>query len=122
MILSDTDILARLKEGDLIIDPLEDIDQQVQPASVDLKLGNEFIVFERANIPYINPNDDTSIEKYTREVIIDDDELFIIQPGDFILGTTHEHVEIPPDLVGSLEGRSSLGRLAIIVHATAGFY
>lgn len=121
MILSDGDILERLSEGDLVIDPLDDIDQQVQPASVDLKLGSEFLKFKRVSIPYIDPSDETKIEDYLTEIHVEDDNQFIIQPGDFVLGTTREHVEIPNDLVGEIEGRSSLGRLAIIIHATAGF-
>ncbi len=121
MILSDGDILDRLAEEDLVIEPLDDIDQQVQPASVDLKLGSEFLKFQRVSIPFIDPSDETKIEDYLTEIHVEEGEQFIIQPGDFVLGTTREHVEIPNDLVGKIEGRSSLGRLAIIIHATAGF-
>lgn len=121
MILSDADIQARLAKGDLVINPLDDPDLQIQPASVDLRMGNEFIVFKPGHIPciYIDRADDA--EDYTDEVYIEDDEYFILHPGEFALGTTYEHVEIPDDLVARIEGRSSLGRLAVIVHATAGF-
>lgn len=121
MILSDVDLRHRLKEGDLVIDPLVDPELQIQPASVDLRLGNEFIEFERANVPFVRPGELDEVDDYTSETYIEDDDEFILHPGDFVLGTTAEHVEIPNDLVASIKGRSSLGRLAVVVHATAGF-
>ncbi|MFD1635168.1 dCTP deaminase [Haloplanus ruber] len=121
MILSDTDILARLREGDLVIDPLDDIDQQVQPASVDLRLGSEFLEFQRTNIPCIHPTREGEVSDYISETVVPEGEEFILHPGDFVLGTTHERIEMPTDLVANVEGRSSLGRLAVVVHATAGF-
>jgi len=120
MILSDTDILDRLGEGDLVIEPLDDIDLQVQPASVDLRLGREFLEFQHANIPCIHPNSEQETEEYTDRVTVEEDGEYILHPGDFVLGTTHERVAIPADLIAHVEGRSSLGRLAIVVHATAG--
>jgi dCTP deaminase len=121
MILSDTDILARLHEGDLVIDPLDDVDQQVQPASVDLRLGAEFLEFQRTNIPCIHPTHEGEVSDYIAETVVPDGEEFILHPGDFVLGTTRERIEMPADLVANVEGRSSLGRLAVVVHATAGF-
>jgi dCTP deaminase len=121
MILSDTDILARLREGDLVIEPLDDIDQQVQPASVDLRLGAEFLEFQRTNISCIHPTRAREVSEYIDETVVDEGEEFILHPGDFVLGTTKERVEMPADLVANVEGRSSLGRLAVVVHATAGF-
>jgi dCTP deaminase len=120
VILSDRDILARLKKGDLVVDPLDDPDVQVQPASVDLRLGSEFLVFRNPHIPYIDPRG-ASVADYTESVTIAEGAQFILHPGEFALGTTLERVRIPPDLVAKVEGRSSLGRLALIVHATAGF-
>jgi dCTP deaminase len=120
MILSDDDILARLEAGDLVVDPLDDIDMQVQPASVDLRLGEEFLEFQRANIPCIHPNREDEISDYVEETVVPEGEEFVLHPGDFVLGTTKERVAIPDDLVAHVEGRSSLGRLAIVVHATAG--
>jgi dCTP deaminase len=121
VILSDTDILRELeKEDGLTIEPLADIDQQVQPASCDVRLHENIITFDRTNLPCIHPQRDDEVEKYVTERTIDSDE-FILHPGDFILASTIERVEIPPDLVGTLEGRSSLGRLAVAVHSTAGF-
>jgi dCTP deaminase len=120
MILSDADILRRLEEGELVIEPLADIDLQVQPASVDLRLGREFLEFQHTNIPCIHPNSEQEVDEYVTETHVEGDEEFILHPGDFVLGTTVERVEIPPDLIAHVEGRSSLGRLAIVVHATAG--
>ena len=120
MILSDGDILRRLEQGDLVIEPLDDIDLQVQPASVDLRLGREFLEFQHANIPCIHPRSEGEVDEYVEETVVDGDGEYILHPGDFVLGTTHERVEIPDDLIAHVEGRSSLGRLAIVVHATAG--
>lgn len=118
MILSDADILRRLEEGDLVIDPIDDFDLQIQPASVDLRLGREFLEFQRANIPCIHPGSEQEVEEYVSETVVEEGEEFILHPGDFVLGTTKERVEIPPDLLANVEGRSSLGRLAIVVHAS----
>ncbi len=120
MILSDTDIGRRLNEGSLVIEPLDDPDLQVQPASVDLRLGREFLEFQRTNIPCIHPGSEDEVADYVAETVVDEGEDFVLHPGDFVLGTTKERVEIPPDLIAHVEGRSSLGRLAIVVHATAG--
>ncbi|HUR70168.1 MAG TPA: dCTP deaminase [Candidatus Thermoplasmatota archaeon] len=120
MILSDADILARLKTGDLVVDPLDDPDVQVQPASIDLRLGNEFLVFRHPHIPYVDPRSG-NVADYTEKIAIADGAAFILHPGEFVLGTTYERVRIPHDLVAKVEGRSSLGRLAVVVHATAGF-
>ena len=120
MILSDADILDRLADGDLVVEPLGDVDQQVQPASVDLRLGERFLEFQRTNIPCIHPTEADEVGEYVTETTVDEGDEFILHPGDFVLGTTTERVEIPDDLVAHVEGRSSLGRLAIVVHATAG--
>ena len=120
MILSDTDIARRLKAGDLVIDPLDDPELQIQPASVDLRLGTEFLEFRRTNIPCIHPDSEREVDEYVTETVVEEGGAFILHPGDFVLGTTAERVEIPPDLLAHVEGRSSLGRLAIVVHATAG--
>lgn len=121
MILSDADILARLEEGDLQIEPLDDPELQIQPASVDLRLGREFLEFQHANIPCIHPNSQQEVAEYVEETVVEgEDGEFILHPGDFVLGTTKERVAIPDDLIAHVEGRSSLGRLAIVVHATAG--
>lgn len=120
MILSDADIRRRLEEGSLEVAPLEDPDLQIQPASVDLRLGDRFLEFRRTNIPYIHPESETEVTEYVSETVVEEDEDFVLHPSDFVLGTTIERVSIPDDLVAHVEGRSSLGRLAIVVHATAG--
>ncbi|WP_200530394.1 dCTP deaminase [Halorubrum sp. LN27] len=120
MILSDADILDRLADGDLVVEPLDDVDQQVQPASVDLRLGERFLEFQRTNIPCIHPTEADEVGEYVTETTVPEGEEFILHPGDFVLGTTTERVEIPPDLLATVQGRSSLGRLAIVIHATAG--
>jgi dCTP deaminase len=120
MILSDGDILRRLETGDLVVEPLEDIDLQVQPASIDLRLGREFLEFQRTNIPCIHPDSEAETDEYVDETVVPEGEEFILHPGDFVLGTTVERVELPPDLIAHVQGRSSLGRLAVVIHATAG--
>lgn len=120
MILSDADILRRLEAGDLVVEPLDDIDLQVQPASVDLRLGREFLEFQRTNIPCIHPGTEAETDEYVEETVVPEDGEFILHPGDFVLGTTHERVEVPSDLIAHVQGRSSLGRLAVVIHATAG--
>jgi dCTP deaminase len=120
MILSDADILRRLEAGDLVVEPLDDPDIQIQPASVDLRLGREFLEFQHANIPCIHPNTEDEVDDYVEMTDVEEGSEYILHPGDFVLGTTHERVEIPDDLIAHVEGRSSLGRLAIVVHATAG--
>lgn len=120
MILSDVDIRRRLEDGDLVVDPLDDPELQIQPASIDLRLGREFLEFQRTNIPCIHFDSEQEISEYVDETYVEEGEEFILHPGDFVLGTTKERVAIPPDLIAHVEGRSSLGRLAIVVHATAG--
>jgi dCTP deaminase len=121
MILSDGDLLDRLERGDLVVEPLDDPETQIQPASIDLRLGNRFLEFRRTNIPCIHPDSEREVDDYVSETVIEPGGEFILHPGDFVLGTTKERVEVPPDLVANVEGRSSLGRLAVVVHATAGF-
>ena len=120
MILSDGDILRRLEQGDLVIEPLDDIDLQVQPASVDLRLGEEFLEFQRTNIPCIHPRSEGEVDEYVEKTVVEAGDEFILHPGDFVLGTTRERVEVPADLIAHVQGRSSMGRLAIVIHATAG--
>lgn len=120
MILSDEDIKARLAAGDLVVDPLDDPEMQIQPASIDLRLGGEFLEFRRTNIPCIHPDRESETDEYVSTTTVADGGQFILHPGDFVLGTTKERVAIPPDLLATVEGRSSLGRLAIVIHATAG--
>lgn len=120
MILSDADLMERIEEGSIVIEPLDNPDLQIQPATVDFRLGQEFLVFNPANIACIHPEAENEVEEYISEVTVDEDDEFILHPGDFVLGTTVERIELPDDLIAHVNGRSSLGRLAVVVHATAG--
>ena len=120
MILSDVDILRRLENKSLFIEPIWDIDVQLGPSSVDLRLSNEFVVFRREKKPFIDPFSDDP-QAFTEKIVLNENEPFIIHPQEFVLASTIEYVKIPNDLVGRVDGRSSLGRLGIIIHATAGF-
>lgn len=121
MILSDSDLWMRLRVGDIKIDPEPDLDLQVQPASIDLRLGYDFRTFNYTRQALVDPVDPATFEQLTTDTTLKDGERFLIQPGEFVLGTTLEHVEVPNDLVARLEGRSSVGRLGIVIHSTAGY-
>src|ERR1035437_5259662 len=118
MVLSDRDLKKALKTGKIKITPAPDFATQLGSCSIDLRLGNAFRIFESGVHGVIDPRKNVAKE-FTKEIIVEEGNAFIMQPGDFVLGTTVEDVEIPDDLVGSLEGRSSIGRLGIIVHSTA---
>jgi len=120
MIYSDSDIRAALESGEIVIHPLEDPEVQIQPCSVDLRLGNRFVVFKHALKAYIDPLTDDAAD-YTEVVELPDGQAFFLHPGEFVLGATKERVEVPNHLLGRVDGRSSIGRLAILIHATAGF-
>ncbi len=121
MILSDRDLRARLDAGEIKIDPILDPEVQIQPASIDLRLASSFVVYRLPHVPCIDPRDPSTVEQYTEQIDIPDGEAFVLQPGEFALGATQERVTVPNDLVARVEGRSSIGRLAVVVHATAGF-
>lgn len=118
MVLSDKDLKIALKSGKIKIKPAPDLKTQLGSCSIDLRLGNAFRIFESGVHGVIDSRKNVAKE-FTKEIIVKVGNSFIMQPGDFVLGTTVEDVEIPDDLVGSLEGRSSIGRLGIIVHSTA---
>jgi dCTP deaminase len=116
-VLSDGTIIRMVQEGRIRVDPWDPA--LVQPASVDLRLGDSFRVFHNhlaTAIDLRRPPD-----KLTEEVVVPEGESFVIHPGEFCLGRTLEWVELPDDIVARIEGKSSLGRLGLIVHATAGF-
>jgi dCTP deaminase len=113
MILNDREIRER---GEHMISPFNP--KQVEPASYDVRLGNHFRVFERDATPYIDLASPVDI---TKEVIIADEEHFMLHPGEFALGVTREVLSMPDDLVARIEGKSSVGRLGIMVHVTAGY-
>ena len=113
MILEDKTILQKMKKGDIKIDPVPS-QEQIQPASVDLRLGDEFLAPIQSTEALDIKNNEPNYEFIKGNAII-------IPPKEFILGTTKERVEIPPDLIARVEGRSSIGRLGITIHVTAGF-
>jgi len=119
MVLSDRDIKKYLKSKQIIVKPAPNLAEQLGSNSLDLRLGNSFRIFDHSKIPFIDPVVKNVSGEITREIVIGKKERFIIQPGDFVLGTTMEFIEIPDTLVGSLEGRSSIGRLGVIIHSTA---
>jgi len=121
MILSDRDLKEYINNGRIKFDPRVDMNRQVQPSSVDLRLGNEFRVFRYTRCAILDPKDRNSFADATKLEVMDDNDRFIVHPNEFVLGTTFEYVCVPCDLVARLEGRSSLGRLGIVVHSTAGY-
>jgi dCTP deaminase len=117
VILSDRSLREAIDAGRLVVDPLDD--DAIQPSSIDVRLDNRFRTFYTARHPYIDvklPMDDL-----TELVEVKPDEAFILHPGEFVLGSSRERIGIPPDLAARLEGKSSLGRLGLMTHSTAGF-
>jgi len=117
VILSDRDLRTELAAGRIGIQPMEE--RQIQPSSVDLRLGHRFRRFQRTNKPFIDIKQ--PVNDLMEVLEIPDGDPVIVRPREFMLGTTVETVSVPADLVGRLEGRSSLGRLGIIIHSTAGY-
>ena len=117
MILSDRDILEGIRAGRIGIDPFDSRD--VQPSSVDLHVDRYFRTFHNARYPYIDVK--KPMDGLTELIDVKEDEPFILHPGEFVLGSTLEYVTLPDDLVARLEGKSSLGRLGLLIHSTAGY-
>ena len=117
MILSDRDIRAELAAGRIVIDPFDP--EAVQPSSVDLHLDRKFRVFRNTRYPFIDVREEQP--DLTELIEVSGDEPFVLHPGEFVLGATYERVTLPDDLVARLEGRSSLGRLGLLIHSTAGY-
>ena len=122
MILSDRDIRREIEAGRIRITPEIDLDKHLGSCSVDFRLGNTFMVFEHSRYSYIDPRQPHSIGEGMRTIVVTDDEPFIMQAGDFALASTIESLELPDDLLGRLEGRSSIARLGITVHSTAAVF
>jgi dCTP deaminase len=117
VLLSDRDIRAEVESGRVRLEPYEPT--MVQPSSIDVRLDRFFRVFENHRYPHIDPAQEQS--ELTREVEPVGDEPFILHPGEFVLGSTYEVVSLPDDVAARLEGKSSLGRLGLLTHSTAGF-
>lgn len=123
MILSDRDIKKAIREGRIIVTSEgNDHEKNIHASSLDLRLGKYFKVYEHSKFPVLDPLKMDSFQGLTKLIeITRPDEPFIVHPGDFVLGVTMEKVKLPDDIVARVEGRSSLGRLGIIIHSTAGF-
>lgn len=117
MVLSDRTIRREIAAGNIGVEPFDD--SLVQPASLDLRLGRQFRVFRNSRIPFIDVKKE--YPDLTELVEIDDDQPFVLHPGEFALAVTLERVRLPASIVGRLEGKSSLGRLGLLVHSTAGY-
>ena len=117
MVLSDKSIREEVATGRIGIDPFSPDD--VQPASVDLHLDDKVLVFRNSTAPFIDLRRD--IPELNEMVIIEDDEPFILHPGEFVLGNTLERIRLSDSIVARLEGKSSLGRIGLLIHSTAGF-
>ncbi|MDA3936414.1 MAG: dCTP deaminase [Actinomycetota bacterium] len=117
MVLSDRSIKEALLSGRIGVVPFDPDD--IQPSSVDLHLGNSFQVFRNSRYPYIDPTREQA--GLMERVQASTEEPFVLHPGEFVLGTTTEKITLPDDIVGRLEGKSSLGRLGLLIHSTAGY-
>ena len=117
MILSDVSIKAAIELGRIAIDPYDPT--LVQPSSIDVRVDRYFRVFQNHRYPYIDPKQPQ--EDLTREFVTEMDQPFMLHPGEFVLGSTLESVRLDSDIVARLEGKSSLGRLGLLIHSTAGF-
>jgi dCTP deaminase len=117
VLLSDRDIRAELDSGRVKVDPFDP--GMIQPSSVDVRLDRFFRTFENHRYPHIDP----AVEQpdLTRHVEVEADETFVLHPGEFVLASTFEVISLPDDIAGRLEGKSSLGRLGLLTHSTAGF-
>ncbi|HZD72104.1 MAG TPA: dCTP deaminase [Actinomycetes bacterium] len=117
MILSDRSLREAIESARLVVDPLDD--GAIQPASIDIRLDSRFRVFHAVRYSYIDVRQE--MDGLTELVEVKPDDAFILHPGEFVLGSTLEVIGIPPDLAARLEGKSSLGRLGLLTHSTAGF-
>ncbi|KQX61990.1 dCTP deaminase [Angustibacter sp. Root456] len=117
MLLSDRDITAEIDAGRVVLDPYDPA--MLQPSSVDIRLDRFFRLFDNHKYAVIDPAEDQP--DLTRLVEVDPDEPFVLHPGEFVLGSVYETVTLPDDVAARVEGKSSLGRLGLLTHATAGF-
>ena len=117
MLLSDKDIRSQIESGRIGLDPLDM--SLIQPSSMDVRLDRFFRLFDNHKYPFIDPREQQ--DDLTRFIEVASDEAFILHPGEFVLGSTFEFVSLPDDIAARLEGKSSLGRLGLLTHSTAGF-
>ncbi len=121
MILSDRDIKKYIKEGKIGIKSKSGYTKQIGPASIDFRLGDEFRVFNHIKKPFIDPKDHTTFKGLTSSIKIKKNDYFVLQPNQFILGVTQEELYVSASVGARIEGKSSWGRLGLIVHSTAGY-
>lgn len=119
MILSDRDIKSAITAGKIQIEPAPNFENQLGSCSIDFHLGKTFKIFNHSKYPYIDPRSQNLSSEIMKEIVVTEGEAFIMRPGEFCLATTVENLKLSDDLLGRLEGRSSLGRIGIIVHSTA---
>lgn len=117
VLLSDKDIRAQIDSGRVVVEPYEP--KMIQPSSIDVRLDKFFRVFENHKYEVIDPSKEQP--ELTREIEVANNEHFILHPGEFVLASTYEVITLPDDIAGRLEGKSSLGRLGLLTHSTAGF-
>jgi dCTP deaminase len=117
MILSDRDIKKAIENKEIIIDPFDE--KYIQPASIDLHLGKQFLVYDTNKNFVIDPK--KPIDEMMNLIEIDEEKPFVLHPGEFALGLIHETTGVANDMVGRLEGKSSVGRMGLLIHVTAGF-
>ncbi|GGB77262.1 dCTP deaminase [Knoellia flava] len=117
VLLSDRDIRTEIDNGRVVLDPWDP--EMIQPSSIDVRLDRYFRLFDNHKYPYIDPSEDQP--DLTRLVEVEPDEPFVLHPGEFVLGSIFETVTLPDDVAARVEGKSSLGRLGLLTHATAGF-
>ncbi len=120
MILSDRDIKEALRKKEIVVRPKPNLHVQLGSSSLDLRLGYKFLVFKHRKFPYIDPTDPKTTHNMTEEVTISNKEPYVIQPGEFVLASILEWVELPSHISARIDGRSSLGRLGLVIHSTAG--
>ncbi len=117
MLLSDKTIRELIRRGEIRVEPFDE--SLIGPSSIDLRLGHDFVMYNRAKIEAIDPR--RPIDGIVDRVHIRDGEAFILHPGQFVIATTLEYIKLPPYISGRIEGRSSVARLGVIVHSTGGF-
>jgi dCTP deaminase len=119
MILSDIDIRKNIENGRIKIDPAPDFEAQLGPCSLDLHLGNTFKIFKISRYSFIDLKNGTNVDDMMEEITIKEGGLFVMQPHDFVIAVTKENITLPSDMMGRLDGRSSLARLGLVIHVTA---
>lgn len=120
MILSDKDIKDHIAKGIIKITPAPDFEEQLGPCSLDLHLGNTFKTFKPSRYPYLDLKGSMNFDELMENIEVKDGSPFVMQPKEFVIAITEEEVTLPAHIMGRLDGRSSLGRLGLVVHSTAG--